>query len=278
MKNITTPIITVDQLWNIKDTKQLVVLHTSMANPISGEMPSAPSGYILQACHFDFENVFCDPSSSLPHTMPTPKTFETEAQKLGLNKDSMIVVYDDIGLYSAPRVWWMFKTMGHDSVFVLDGGLPKWIEKGLPLTSLSTPSQMGNFIANYQSHYLVDKQQLIKQLDSENSVVIDARSADRFYKRVAEPRVGVRAGHIPNSINLPFNDLLHGGKLRPISELKELFGQLLPKKTDSIYFSCGSGVSACIVALAAQHAGLQNLAVYDGSWTEWGGDFTLPIA
>lgn len=274
---INGPLISVSQLHKLSCDERLVVLHTSMSNPVTGQAEDEPEGYILNARHFDFENVFCDTASPLPHTMPHADKFEKEAQKLGINQDSIIVVYDDIGIYSAPRVWWMFKTMGHISVYVLNGGLPQWQKQNLPVSASKQQMSSGNFKAHLQDHRLINSQQILQRLQDEQLAILDARSVERFTKQAPEPRAGVRSGHIPNSFNLPFHSVLDDGKLLDESALKTIFSQVLPKEVDELSFSCGSGVTACILALAAQVAGYSNLSVYDGSWTEWGSNTQLPI-
>jgi thiosulfate/3-mercaptopyruvate sulfurtransferase len=201
--------------------------------------------------------------------MPAAEFFTDEMQKLGINKDSAIVVYDSVGIYSSPRAWWMFRAMGHDQVTVLDGGLPAWIHAGFEtVTQLKKrPGQRGDFVSHPQPQAFVDSNDVLKALHDEDFRVLDARSSNRFHGLEEEPREGLRRGHMPNAINIPFANVLEGGVLKSRSSLRSIFDQYKNKK---MIFSCGSGVTACILALAAEQAGYKDLSVYDGSWSEWG--------
>ena len=256
----------------------LVLLQTAMANPFTGERPAIGERVIPAARHFDFERVFCDLKNPLPHTMPSAEDFEREARRLGINNRSVIVVYDDQGIYCSPRVWWMFKAMGHRQVYVLDGGLPAWIHKGFDHeVGFSKTHTDGDFEARYQSELVLDLSALLEVRENANCQVVDARSQGRFYGVEAEPREGVRQGHIPKSKNLPFDNVLSEGHLQSRKMLSALFEDLDLDKAEHVIFSCGSGVSACILALAAYRVGYMNLAIYDGSWSEWGANEMLPI-
>lgn len=268
-------IVSVEWLARNLEHKNLVVLYSRMDNPVTKERV-LPSAYIPGARLFDFENEFCDTESKLPHTMPSDAKFQHQARRLGINSDSVIVVYDDKGIYCAPRVWWMFKSMGHKQVFVLDGGLPQWQANNLPLQSaLVKSSQQGNFKACYSQTNFMQAEQIVASQNKIN--MIDARSAGRFYGNSPEPRKGLRSGHMPNALNLPFEECLQGSRLRPVEQLKTVFSQLPIKSDQPLVCSCGSGVTACILALAAMETGYSDISVYDGSWSEWGARLDLPV-
>jgi thiosulfate/3-mercaptopyruvate sulfurtransferase len=200
--------------------------------------------------------------------MPSAADFENEIQKLGINHDSIIVAYDKDGIYSSPRAWWMFRAMGHEQVAVLDGGLPAWIQAGYETVStLATPRGRGNFASHPQGGLFVDSKTVLQALTDPTVSVIDARSAGRFTGQEPEPRAGLRGGHMPNAVNIPHMSLLENGKMLPKSRLKSIFEKYKDKQ---MIFSCGSGVTSCVDALAAEQVGFKDLAVYDGSWSEWG--------
>lgn len=249
---------------------RLVLLDASM-RPLTAATTPAESRRIAGTRRFDFDKQICDLKSELPHMLPSPDFFAEKVRALGINKDSVIVIYDDIGLYASPRAWWMFKTMGHDNVVVLDGGLPAWIAEQLPLVSecAANPLTGGNFVAVFRPELVVNCDQVAAALDNPLIEVVDARSAGRFFGTEPEPRAGLRGGHMPNALNLPFPEVLNGGHLRSPVELAAKFHAVCGKRQQLI-FTCGSGVTASVLMLAATHAGYKKLSVYDGSWSEWG--------
>lgn len=269
-------IISVEWLAANLTNPNLVVLDASM--PKAGTKEPLPSKQIKGARQVDIKKVFSDASSALPNTMLAPKDFEQAAQNLGIHKDSLIVVYDYLGIYSAPRVWWMFRAMGHENIAVLDGGLPAWQAAGFdcePIVAKSYPK--GDFIADYQADFILNTEDVLGLLDQKDKKILDARSSGRFYGTTPEPRAELRSGHIPNSLSLPYSQLLINGQFKSTVELKQLFEDL-NVKDEQLVFSCGSGITACVLALGATIAELpQHKAVYDGSWTAWGADESLPI-
>jgi thiosulfate/3-mercaptopyruvate sulfurtransferase len=279
MKKATldSSIVSVRWLKENLSAENLIIFDASMKPivPVVNPVPETPV-YIPGALRFDFDDVLCDHNTSLPHMMPGPELFTEEMQKMGVNHDSAIVAYDKDGIYSSPRAWWMFHAMGHDQVAVLDGGLPAWIQAGYETVStLASPKGRGNFASNPQDGLFVDSKFVLQALADSTFSVIDARSAGRFKGEEPEPRAGLRGGHMPNSVNIPHTSVLENGKMLPNSKLQSIFEQYKDKK---MIFSCGSGVTSCVVALAAEQAGYEDLAVYDGSWSEWGQpDSGLPV-
>jgi thiosulfate/3-mercaptopyruvate sulfurtransferase len=277
---LTTSIYNITpKLESEKPLTNLIILDASI--PPVGKMHQPekqwPEFSIPNAQRFDLNKNFSDLSNSLPHTMPNTSQFKQQANVLGITNDAQIIIYDDQGLFSAARAWYMFRSMGHKNVAVLDGGLPTWLESGFPVSSAkSFLSQVGNFIPKFCKEYFCNSQDIYKQLDSDENVIVDARANNRFEGKVAEPRKGIRSGHIPNSVNLPFSDLLKNGVLLPKNILEEKFKKINSQDKPMI-MSCGSGVTACVLALTADICGYQQLKVYDGSWTDWGADFDLPI-
>ncbi|MBL8080556.1 MAG: sulfurtransferase [Anaerolineales bacterium] len=272
MTNVKIPnsLVSVQFLAENLSAENLIVLDASMkpVTPVANTGPAA-TRYIPNSLRFDFDNEIRDHNTSLPHMMPSPEFFSDEMQKMGINKNSAIVVYDNVGVYASPRAWWMFRAMGHDQIAVLDGGLPAWITAGYEtVTQLKEkPEKRGDFISQPQDGMFVDSSIVLNALNDDNFSVMDARSEGRFKGLEPEPRESLRGGHMPNAINIPFSSVLENGMLKSKPGLQSIFEGYKNRK---MIFSCGSGVTACILALAAEQAGYQNLSVYDGSWSEWG--------
>ncbi|MFF1559681.1 sulfurtransferase [Streptomyces sp. NPDC058279] len=221
---------------------------------------------------FDLDGALSDHGSPLPHTMPTPARFEEAMRDLGLGEGDTVVVYDGAGIHSSARAWWMLRAMGFDRAAVLDGGLPAWQAAGLPLenTGPAYDGPRGSFTARPRPGLLVDADTVAAALTDPGAAVLDARSRERFAGTAPEPRPGLRGGHMPGAVNLPFTELrAPGGLMRPPGELREAFRASAGER-ERLYLSCGSGVTACVLALGAELAGYRQTAVYDGSWSEWG--------
>ena len=275
--NLTTSLVSVQWLAENLEAENLVIFDASM-KPIVPVPNAAPEKrvYILGSLRFDFDDVLTDHSTSLPHMMPSAEFFQDEMQKMGVNQNSAIVAYDKDGIYSSPRAWWMFRALGHDQVAVLDGGLPAWIQAGYEaVPTLATPKVRGDFVSQPQDGLFVDARFVLQALADSSFSVIDARPEGRFRGQEPEPRPGLRGGHMPNAVNIPYTSVLENGKMAPTSKLQSI---LEPYKQKKMIFSCGSGVTASLVALAAEQVGYKDLAVYDGSWSEWGQpDSGLPV-
>jgi thiosulfate/3-mercaptopyruvate sulfurtransferase len=270
------------------EQSDLVILDASIP-PVGGmQLPthSWPATAIKHARRFDLNKHFSDLTSDLPHTMPSAAQFEANARALGIDKQSQVVVYDDLGLFSAARAWYMFKAMGHQNVAVLDGGLPQWLKLGCEVDSAQKKphdsrsnldtEMAGDFVANFDPRYFCDWVEVKQNIESNQQLVADARGAARFLGKVPEPRAGVRSGHMPNAHNLPYSELLEQSLFKSKTRLIAIFEQINPDNKPMI-MTCGSGVTACVLALGAELCGNQQSKVYDGSWSEWGGVKTLPV-
>jgi len=272
-------IVTSEWLHQHINHPDLVIFDASWHMPATGrDGPEEwEEKHIPGARFFDFDRKICQPDIDLPHMMPDTEIFTREVQALGLNQHSVVVIYDAAGMFSSPRVWWMLRAMGFHNCALLDGGLPAWEKAGYALDSGHQRSDMrGDFVASLDPRVFVGSDTVLTALDDSSSCVLDARPAARFLGQVEEPRAGLRKGHMPGAKNLPFSDLFERGLLKSRADLKSVFKPLIGSSERSIY-SCGSGITACVIAFGAHRAGYQNLAIYDGSWCEWGQPGNLPV-
>ena len=266
---ITEPLVSVNWLDNNLGASNLVVINATIPK-VTGAGVSINEGQIPTTRFFDLKNKFSDVTATFPTTFPSEEQFTKSAQELGINADSAIVIYDDQGIYSSPRAWWLFKAFGHDNVAVLDGGFPAWKKANLKVEEMHDHKfEKGDFKAKYHPELMKFFADMKKNVQNKDYLVIDARSEARFKCLEPEPRSGLRMGTIPNSINIPFENLLVNDCFKNKEDLLAIFNRVA-KKEDQITFSCGSGITACVLALGAELAGFKNLSVYDGSWTEWG--------
>jgi thiosulfate/3-mercaptopyruvate sulfurtransferase len=236
------------------------------------------AGHIPGAVFFDIDKV-SDPATDLPHMLPSPAAFAEAAGGLGLRREATVVVYDGQGIFSAPRVWWSLRVMGFPKVFVLDGGLKAWRAEGRLLES-ALPAPVATVVTPAfdpgKIRHLDDIRAL---LDSRAAQIVDARAAPRFNGDAPEPRAGLRSGHMPGARNVPWSGLLNpDGTMKPAAELKAAFEAGGVDLAQPIVTTCGSGVSAALLALALARLGREDIPVYDGSWTEWAGRTDTPIA
>lgn len=276
---INAPIVSVNWLAEHLDHPDVMILDGSIKKAVSDQDNEFSEYRIKNALFFDIKKSFSDLTSTLPNMLPTQEDFSKACKQLGISAHHKIVVYDILGMYSSARVWWMFKVMGHENVTVLDGGLPAWKNAGLPLEHISTPQQSlpkGNFVAQYKSGSAVDRNTVLNAINAEDILILDARANGRFYGTAPEPRSDLKSGHIPSSISLPYTRVLNNNKMLSVADLKRIFDDF-DIENKKLIFSCGSGITACIILLAAELAGYDLLSIYDGSWTEWGQLEGVPI-
>ena len=266
MVNLESSLVSVQWLKAHLKAKNLIVFDATInksLEPTSTRIPFAR--------FFDIKQNFSDVCATFPSTLPSVEQFQNEARALGVNKDSIIVIYDDKGIYSSARAWWLFKVFGFNNVAVLDGGLPEWKIQNFKVDHYSVEVySKGNFEAYLHPELMTDFEGVKEFSQDSESLIIDARSKDRFNCEIDEPRAGLRRGTIPNSKNLPFTSLFNGNTLKSKAELSAIFNTLVASDKINLVFSCGSGITACIIALAATQCNYKNLIVYDGSWTEYG--------
>ncbi|MBA5776433.1 3-mercaptopyruvate sulfurtransferase [Stappia sp. F7233] len=266
----SAPIVSTEWLADHLSAPDVVVVDASWYLPAHGR--DARKEYALEhipgAVFFDIDAI-SDTASDLPHMLPQPHVFSSRMRKLGIGDGQTIVVYDGMGLFSAPRVWWTFRAMGVESVHVLDGGLPKWKAEGREVTDDPVNRPERHFTARLDNALVRDFDMVRELLGDGSAQLIDARSSARFRGEAPEPRPGIDSGHMPGSLNLPFDLLLRDGTLRPAVEIREAFVDAGADLSQPIVTSCGSGVTAAILSLGLAVIGHRDNALYDGSWAEW---------
>ncbi|MFI7580198.1 rhodanese-like domain-containing protein [Kocuria kalidii] len=265
------PLVGTDWLAEHLDDPRLVLVDASSTmNRVEEAIPGA----LL----LDLDGPFSDPSSDLPHTMPTAERLTAAARALGIFRTSTLVAYDGKGVFASARVWWMFRAAGLDRVAVLDGGLPAWAAEGRPTAAhAAPPADPGDVELAPREGFFAGAEDVARALEDPGAGVLDARSAGRFAGTEPEPRPGLRPGHMPGAVSLPYTDLQDArGRLLPVPRLRERIDAAAPGGR-RIVTSCGSGITACVLALAAHLAGREDVAVYDGSWSEWGRPGPRPV-
>jgi thiosulfate/3-mercaptopyruvate sulfurtransferase len=274
-------IVSTDWLAGHLRDPQIRVVDASFKLP--GITPTARQdydhGHIPGAVFFDIDDI-AEPGTSLPHMIPSPALFARKMEGLGIGDEDRVILYDNAGLSSAGRAWWMLQMFGHQDVAILNGGLPKWKTEGRPLDPAAPkPPVSRRFTPRFEPSLVRDKQALLDNLSTRRELVVDARAAGRFNGTSEEPRPRMRRGHIPGSRNLPYDQLTdpHSRELRSAEELRELFRRAGIELDRPVVASCGSGVTACALAFALHLIGHPGAAVYDGSWSEWGLPGDTPV-
>lgn len=233
--------------------------------------------HIPGAVFFDIDEI-CDLDADAPHMLPRPEKFASRMRKLGIGDGNRVIIYDGAGLFSAARVWWMFRAMGHEDVAVLDGGLPKWKAEERPLEDMPPMPRERHYTARLNNLIVRDLGQMLRNTQARREQVVDARMPGRFSGSEPEPRDDMRSGHIPGAVNVPFTALLNDDKtMKSRNELAKVFEEAGIDASTPTVTSCGSGVTAAVVYLGLTIAGHRHLSLYDGSWSEWGARDDTPI-
>ncbi|MFK8079537.1 MAG: 3-mercaptopyruvate sulfurtransferase [Granulosicoccus sp.] len=291
-ENVRLPIVSCEWLQAHLLNDNVRVVDASLHLPATGRNARVEfnRAHIPRAVFFDIEEHSAP--GELPHMLPDAAQFADAAGALGIAAHHEIVIYDSVGLYSAARVWWMFRHFGADKVFVLDGGLPAWKQSGgelcaVPAADAATSGTSSTCYApcefapvpGFVPRQVVNAEEVLASIDDPGTVILDARSAGRFSAEVKEARAGLRSGHIPGSLCVPFTHMLdEKHRLKSISELAALFEELKLDKQVRVVTTCGSGVTAAVLVLALECVGYTNVALYDGSWSEWGALEQVPVA
>ncbi|CCF08572.1 3-mercaptopyruvate sulfurtransferase [Pantoea ananatis] len=279
---MTTPLfVSADWLQEHYNDETLQVLDARMLPPgmdaVRNIQAEYLAGHLPQAPFFNIE-ALSDHTSPYPHMLPRAESFAVAMRELGVNSDKHLIVYDEGNLFSAPRAWWMLRAFGVARVSILAGGLQGWKAAGFALAEGEVSLPEGEFEAEFDDGLVKRLTDVLLISHEGGTQIVDARAANRFNAEVDEPRPGLHRGHIPNSLNLPWNLLVEQGQLKPESELRALFAQAGVDLTQPVVATCGSGVTAVVLILALTSLGVREATLYDGSWGEWGSRDDLPIA
>ena len=274
------PLVTTEWLAARMAGERIRLLDASWYMPAQNRDAKAEfaAAHIPGAAFFDIDAI-ADTESSLPHMLPSTQAFAAAVGTLGIGNQDTVVIYDGAGIFSAPRAWWTFRVFGHDRVAVLDGGLPKWKREGRSVEAGPAKPRAANFTAAFRPALVRDYAAMLRNVQTGAAGVLDARSPGRFAGREPEPRPGLRGGHIPGSRNLPFQNLIDpaSGTMRSPDELSKIFAEAGIGPATPVITSCGSGLTAAILAFGLFLIGREDAAVYDGSWSEWGSRPDAPI-
>ena len=275
----TSFFVAADWLAEHIDNPEIQIIDARMAPPGQEERDlnaEYQAGHIPGAVFFDIE-ALSDHTSPLPHMMPRAEAFAVAMLELGVSSDKHLVVYDEGNLFSAPRAWWMLRTFGVEKVSIVAGGLEGWRRDGLPLEQGLPELPEGDFDGRVDPLAIKRLTDVLLVSHEGSAQIVDARPAGRFNGQVAEPRPGLRSGHIPGALNVPWTELVINGELKTTDELNEIFARQGVDFERPIIASCGSGVTAAVVVLALTTLGVNGVSLYDGSWSEWGARTDLPI-
>ena len=277
---MSDPLVSTEWLATRLKSAEVRIVDATWFMPGEGRLGSEAysRAHIPGAVRFDIDAI-ADRDTDLPHMLPAADVFAKAAGGLGLRRDLITVIYDAQGIFSAPRVWWTLRTMGFPEVFVLDGGLLKWRAEARPLeTDLPPPPEQTTPEPAFDPSLVRDLEAMRGVLAQRDAQIVDARSGPRFRGEVPEPRAGLRSGHMPGAFNVPWNDLLNpDGTMKSAGRLRDAFEAAGVDLDQPIVTTCGSGISASLLALALARLGREDVAVYDGSWTEWGAQADTPI-
>ena len=276
---MTDPMVSTVWLAERLGSDAIAIVDATWFMPGAGKVgrEAYAEGHIPGAVFFEIDDI-ADKSTGLPHMLPTAAAFAEAAGALGLRRDLVIIVYDGQGIFSAPRVWWTLRAMGFSKVFVLDGGLLKWRAEGRPLETALPDPKVTMLESAFDSDLVRGLEFVRASLANHDAQIIDARPGPRFRGEVPEPRAGLRSGHMPGALSVPFAGLINSdGTLKSAEGIRAAFQAADVDLEAPIVTTCGSGVSAAVLALALARLGREDVAVYDGSWTEWGGRADTPV-